>query len=372
MNSTALNLFSWLAAAGEGLDFGDAPSGYPVLLPDGARHEAVGPRLGNNRDVETDGQPSVLADGDGSDEDGAMFGSIGVNADMAAVNIDLQNAATARVDAWVDFNGNGAWETSEQILTSVDVVSGLQTLNFTVPTTGVVAGNTFARVRVSTTGGLQPTGAASDGEVEDYPVTIFPAVPQVGSVEINDGVDPSRSKVTFVSVTFDSEVDHTSLNTAFTVTNITTGVQVGNVSVAPTDSGGKTTAVLTFSGASTLAPIVGTLGTTLVDGNYRLDIAAGQVQLATNNAATMPTDYIFGGQLKADLDNDNFFRWYGDTNGDGDTDFTDFASGFLPAFGSESGVGTNYHEGLDQNGDGFVDFTDFASGFLPKFGTERP
>ena len=269
--------------------------------------------------------------------------------------------------------GNGVWEPSEQILTGRDVTSGIQTLNFTVPATGVVPGTTFARVRVSTAGGLLPTGAALDGEVEDYQVTIFPAVPQVESVIIGDGIDPTRSKVTSVTVKFDSEVDHTALNTAFTVTNITTGTPVGTVSVAPTDSAGKTTAVLTFSGASTLAPIDGTLGgTTLIDGNYRLDIAASQVRLATNNAATMPVDYVFGGQVKADANNDDFFRWYGDDNGDGFTDFTDFATGFLPAFGSENGVGTHYNEGLDANGDGFVDFTDFASEFLPHFGTARP
>jgi hypothetical protein len=126
---------------------------------------------------------------------------------------------------------------------------------------------------------------------------------------------------------------------------------------------------------STLEPQpaqAGTLGTTLVDGNYRLEIAADQVRRATNNAATMAADFVFGGQLKAEANNDEFFRWYGDDNGDGFTDFNDFAGGFLPAFGSENGVGTNYNEGLDQNGDGFVDFTDFASGFLPKFGTVRP
>ena len=58
--------------------------------------------------------------------------------------------------------------------------------------------------------------------------------------------------------------------------------------------------------------------------------------------------------------------------GGGFTDFTDFANGFLPAFGSEIGVGNNYNEGLDANRDGFVDFTDFATGFLPQFGSERP
>ena len=352
------------------IDFGDAPGPYPTTIAEmGASHQSIGPRLGNTRDGEINGQPSALADGDGSDEDGVMFGSIGLNASIAAVNIDLQNAAAAKVDAWIDFNGNQVWEASEQILTSADVVSGLQTMNFTVPATAV-AGNTFARVRVSMLGGLAMTGAASDGEVEDYQVTIYPEVPQVETVTINGGA-ATRSKVTSLSVTFDSEVDHAALQTAFSVTNITTSTAVGMVHVAPTNSGGKTTAVLTFSGASTLPPTNGTLGTTLLDGNYRLDILASQVKLASNNAAMMPIDYVFGGQLKADANNDNFFRHYGDADGDGNTDFLDFSGGFLPAFGN--GVGSNdYREDLDFDGDGNVDFLDFSDGFLPNFGTGRP
>ena len=352
-------------------DFGDAPAPYPTTLAeDGARHEDAGPRLGDDRDTESDGIHSALADADGSDEDGVMFGSIGTNAIFAAVNIDLQNAASAKVDAWIDFDGNGIWESSERILASADAVGGLQTLNFTVPATAV-AGNTFARVRVSTAGGLQPTGLATDGEVEDYQVTIHPAVPQVESVTIGDGIDPTRSKVTSVTVQFDSEVDHTALDTAFSVTNTTNSIAVGTVNVSASNSGGKTTAVLTFTGASTIAPVNGTLGTTLADGNYRLDIAAGQVRLATNNVATMPVDYAFGGQTAGEANNDDFFRWYGDSNGDGNTDFIDFAGGFLPAFGI--GVGSaGYDESLDFDGDGNVDFLDFSNGFLPNFGTGRP
>jgi hypothetical protein len=358
---------AWYENVTVGYDFGDAPSPYPTtLVNDGAYHDAAGPRLGATRDSESDGQAD-----DGSDEDGVMFGAIQVGTTAAGVNVDLQNAATAKVDAWVDFNANGIWEPSEKILSGETVAAGTQTKNFTIPGTAV-AGLTYARVRVSTDGVLLPTGFAPDGEVEDYQVNILPATPQVESVTINDGIDPSRSKITSLTVRFDTEVDHAALNSAFTVTNITTLTEVGSVNVAATDSGGKTTAVLTFAGASTLAAQLGTLATTLVDGNYRLDVAASQVKLADGNLAAMSADYLFGGQMKIDNNNDDFFRWYGDDNGDGFTDFTDFAGGFLPAFGSQSGVGTNYNEGLDGNGDGFVDFTDFASDFLPHFGTQRP
>ena len=354
-----------------GFDFGDAPSSYPTLLVDnGAVHEARGPRLGTLRDTELDGQPGA----DATDDDGVMFGAIQVGVAMAGVNIDIEGAASAKVDAWVDFNRNGIWDAGEKVLSDQVVADqgvGIpQTINFSVPS-NTIAGQAYARVRVSSVGGLDVTGFISDGEVEDYLVNILPVAPQVESVTINDGINPSRSKVTSLTVWFDTEVDHAALDSAFTVTNITTNTSVGTVNVAATDTAGKTTAVLTFAGTSTLAPVVATFGTTLTDGNYRLDIAAAQVKLAGGNLAAMAADYHFGGQLKAAANNDNFFRWYGDDNADGFTDFTDFADGFLPAFGSELGD-TNYDVLFDANGDGMVDFDDFAFGFLPRFGTSRP
>ena len=368
----AINLFGWLAGAGEESDFGDAPSPYPTMFADnGASHQATGPRLGSLRDGESDGQPSSQANGDGVDEDGVMFGSIGANAEVAALNVDLQLSATAIIDAWIDFNRDGDWaDTGEHILTGVNVARGLQTVNFAVPVDEVVSGTTFARVRVSTLGGLQPTGSAADGEVEDYAVTIYPAVPQVESVTINDG-DATRSNVTLVTTVFNSEVNHAALESAFSATNITTNTQVGTIGVAATNAGGKTTAVLTFSGASTLTPQNPALGTSLADGNYRLEILAEQVKLDSNIGATMPVDYLFGGQLASSPNNDDFFRHYGDANGDGNTDFLDFSGGFLPAFGNSVGS-NNYREDLDFDGNGNIDFLDFSNGFLPAFGTGRP
>ena len=355
------------------LDYGDAPISFPTLIAaDGARHIDTGPRLGNLRDGETDGQPTATADGDDNasqpDEDGVLFGIIGADAQVAAVNIDLQNATTAKVDAWVDFNHNGVWEPAEQILTAVDVVGGLQTINYSVPA-GVTVGDAIARVRLSTAGGLQPTGFAVDGEVEDDVVNIVSETPQVESVLINGG-EQTRSAVTSLLVTFDTTVDHASLNSAFVVTNVTSSIPVGLVSVTPLDVNGKTEALLEFSGDSTVAPSLPTLPVTLDDGNYRLDVIAGQV-IDTITGHPMTANYQFGGQDRDAPNNDDFFRWYGDANGDGNTDFLDFSGGFLPAFGN--GVGSaDYRFDLDYDGEGNVDFLDFSNGFLPHFGTGRP
>ncbi len=160
--------------SGTAKDFGDAPPPYPVTLAvDGARHVATGPRLGATRDNEADGQPSASAIGDGTDEDGVTFGTIRVGQLDASLTVNVQNAPSgAMLDAWFDFNGDGNWGGPfERIAHSERLTSGDNVISFDVPS-WTVAGNTYARFRLSSAGGLGVTGAAADGEVEDYQVGI--------------------------------------------------------------------------------------------------------------------------------------------------------------------------------------------------------
>ncbi|MEP0347863.1 Ig-like domain-containing protein [Rhodopirellula bahusiensis] len=180
-------------------DFGDAPIGYPVTLADsGASHDvtAGGPFLGFLADAELDGVNSSEAkfdDENGSDDEDGVFFTSGVvfaAADATltgTVVVELQNAdpLSNRLDAWIDFNRDGDWaDPGEQIFTSFDLGTsdGGQVLSFAVPQdTGdnVVSGNTYARFRVSTLGGLGVTGTAADGEVEDHQLTIVSAAPLI-------------------------------------------------------------------------------------------------------------------------------------------------------------------------------------------------
>jgi hypothetical protein len=180
-------------------DYGDAPTAaqsgfvanYPTTsLDNGAHHLASGPRLGAARDVETDGQPSALANADDlaggvDDEDGVAIASGKVFASTSSaaeghVQVNLQNpdGTQNRLDGWIDFNRDGDWsDPGEQIFTSFDlgIASGVQSLTFTVPQdtgSNVELGNTFARFRLSTAGGLAPTGAATNGEVEDLAINL--------------------------------------------------------------------------------------------------------------------------------------------------------------------------------------------------------
>ncbi len=160
------------------LDYGDAPSPYPTLLAgDGARHAATGPMLGVCRDAELDGQASLLADGDDAngeaDEDGIVATSSFVLG-MTDASVDVLVSGDSYVNVWIDFNGDGTWDASEQVATDMALTAGTNHVTFAVPATAV-RGVTYARLRLTSydTGGtLLPTGLANDGEVEDHLVEI--------------------------------------------------------------------------------------------------------------------------------------------------------------------------------------------------------
>lgn len=184
---------SWSSFSGGDLDFevygedvaefGDAPDPtYPTLLAsNGARHTAsTGLCLGSAVDYEADGQPSIDATGDdlsgADDEDGINFTTPLVTGQTASIDVTsvVPAATTAVLNAWIDFDNDGNWDhPGEQILTNQSLTGGLQSFDIAVPSDASL-GTTFARFRISSDTGLQPSGLASDGEVEDYQVTIVP------------------------------------------------------------------------------------------------------------------------------------------------------------------------------------------------------
>jgi hypothetical protein len=167
-------------------DFADAPGPYPTVLPNGARHYVVpGFSLGANLDFEANGQPDPAALGDDrnvlfpgvpyppGDEDGIRVPPL-IRGTNNCVNVSLTSGpAGGLLDAWVDFNGNGVWGdvAQEQVCASMALLPGPSSACFAVPTNAVL-GTNFARFRLSSVGGLPPTGAFLDGEVEDHLVRI--------------------------------------------------------------------------------------------------------------------------------------------------------------------------------------------------------
>ena len=151
------------------------PDTYKTLeASDGPRHQSGNLYLGSLIDTDADGQPSGAANGDdthgGDDEDGIAFSS-GLIAGLDST-FSITASAAGKLDAWIDFNRNGQFEAGEKVFSSVDVVAGVNTLSFAVPAS-LSAGASYARFRLSTAGGLNPTGSAVDGEVEDYAVQLL-------------------------------------------------------------------------------------------------------------------------------------------------------------------------------------------------------
>ncbi len=179
------------------LDFGDAPDSYGTTLAfDGARHVlSIGQtantpllKLGSTVDVELNGQPSTGADGDDlnllfggpvppapDDEDGVTLPASVAAGETFTVSISVMEDSAnvdGRLSAWIDWNRDGDFEDAgEQIAADVAVVNGGNSLIVTAPV-DAVSGLTYARFRLSSDRGLSPTGEASDGEVEDYTITI--------------------------------------------------------------------------------------------------------------------------------------------------------------------------------------------------------
>ena len=158
-------------------DFGDAPDpGYPTLIAsDGARHVIGGGTfLGAAVDAETDGQPNPAATGD--TDDGVAMTSGFIQGTLAT--FDVTASAGGFLNVWFDTNANGSFdEGGELILTNQALVTGSNSLSFTVPASAT-PGTTYLRFRFTsqTVASPSPRGALPDGEVEDYTVqTQLPA-----------------------------------------------------------------------------------------------------------------------------------------------------------------------------------------------------
>jgi hypothetical protein len=181
------------------LDYGDAPDSYGTLSDTiGARHVVGAVHLGLTVDSEPDGQPSAQADGDDlngaspDDEDGVLLLPVLVPGFPAIGAVD-GGPVGGMLDAWIDFNGNGFFDSPAEHLwggaSQAMLPIPANPISFPVQATAG-PGPTYARFRLSTNGGLPPTGLAPDGEVEDYRVSIQGEPQGVGTIVIQKTTDP--------------------------------------------------------------------------------------------------------------------------------------------------------------------------------------
>jgi uncharacterized repeat protein (TIGR01451 family) len=184
-----------------GTDYGDAPDGatgtaignYQTTLSDsGARHNIVtGLRLGSQIDNDSGTLQNTAANADDNgtldDEDGVTLPNTlttesGQTYTVPNVSVTNSTASDAFLVGYIDFNQDGDFlDTGEK---SATVTVGTNATNprnfnvvFTTPT-GIVAGNTYARFRLSNTRTQAESsfGLANSGEVEDYLLPISRAV----------------------------------------------------------------------------------------------------------------------------------------------------------------------------------------------------
>ena len=169
-------------------DYGDLPQTYNTTLegnPSGPRHtvsQTPTLYLGSIApDSESNGVPSVDADADGSDEDGV----VPIN---PAAWTDGANGGSVRITVngsgwligWIDFNDDTDFTDSGDLIVSQAVSSGVYTVTFDIPAGTISGGNTdfYSRFRLFESAPPVPvlayTGAATNGEVEDYLLTTTP------------------------------------------------------------------------------------------------------------------------------------------------------------------------------------------------------
>ncbi|MGL5081110.1 MAG: DUF4347 domain-containing protein, partial [Microcoleaceae cyanobacterium] len=174
-----------------GLDFGDAPSAFGTLLAnDGPRHTIVaGLQIGPTApDLDTNGfgdgiedaaNPGTEDDTKGTapdDEDAfTTLPALAVGSATYTLSVPVTNTlgSAANLVGWIDFNNNNTFEIGEAATVAVPDGTNGTTVNLTwstIPT--LTVGTTFARLRLSTDTILPPIGVATDGEVEDYPLSI--------------------------------------------------------------------------------------------------------------------------------------------------------------------------------------------------------
>jgi hypothetical protein len=187
-------------------DFGDAPdtSGgtgagdfATTLASDGPQHAGVagfGLRLGTSVDGDSGTLQNVAANADDldgalpDDEDGVLSpldlqGTIGT-APTVTLLVTNTTGTAAALSGWIDYNQNGVFDNaSERAQASIPTgtIDARVTLTFP-PIPSGVDGKTYARFRLSTdSAAANATGAASDGEVEDYVFRI--TAPASGGVD---------------------------------------------------------------------------------------------------------------------------------------------------------------------------------------------
>ncbi|MEN3943514.1 putative Ig domain-containing protein [Prosthecobacter sp. SYSU 5D2] len=169
-------------------DFGD----YSLF---GAASSTVNSRLriGSLVDAEGGAITNETATGDDDfgvdDEDGVTFTPlVQGQAGSATVRVTNTRGGSARLNMWIDWDGDGNLTNSERVASNLAVSNGTnnanRVINFTVPA-DAKEGQIGARVRLTSTSNPGPTGSSGQGEVEDHLVTVSSLCPSFAVIVVN-------------------------------------------------------------------------------------------------------------------------------------------------------------------------------------------
>ncbi|MBN1782251.1 T9SS type A sorting domain-containing protein [bacterium] len=150
-------------------DYGDAPPSYDLSEYRIVTQDLF---LGSAVDADPGPQPDGHAQGDDTDgtddEDGIFFTSAimpGQNGTLNAV-IGASNVLEPQLRIYIDFDGNGSWDTAEKIYDKAAFQTGTVSVTYAVPA-AAVPGVTYARAVL-----FNAIAGYYEGEVEDYEVEI--------------------------------------------------------------------------------------------------------------------------------------------------------------------------------------------------------
>lgn len=166
------------------LDFSDAPlTGTNFGPASHGLNEAI--TLGGSVTADEGAFDSADASADVGD-DGAEFPELVAGA-FITVPV-LARGSGGFLQAWFDWNGNGNFsDAGEQIGVDLQDSTGAGTIALPItPPIDAVPGQSFARLRWSTRGGLDPNEDAPDGEVEDYPISLVAGPIAIGGTVFVD------------------------------------------------------------------------------------------------------------------------------------------------------------------------------------------
>jgi len=159
------------------IDFGDAPASYGTSLADnGARHGLLADPdlfLGAAVDGESDAFAYPLSDDENNeldDDDGVQFATAVVGGRNTIAVVEASKPGF--LNAWIDRDRNGTFDSDEQVSYNYYVTAGKQSLYMYMPN-DVVEGDSWARFRLSSVPNIGPTGGTADGEVEDHKVKLI-------------------------------------------------------------------------------------------------------------------------------------------------------------------------------------------------------